>query len=43
MELFLVATGSVIAMLFVFWMVFSNDDFLGDELRQSPFDGDNNA
>lgn len=43
MELFLVATGSVIAMLFVFWMVFSKDDFLGDELRQSPFDGDNNA
>ena len=43
MELFLIATGSVIAMLFVFWMVLSKDDFLGEELRKSPFDGENNA
>ena len=43
MQLFLVATGSVLAMLLVFWMVFSKDDFLGDELRKSPFDGDKNA
>jgi hypothetical protein len=43
MELFLLGTGTVLAMLLIFWMVFSNDDFLGDELRQSPFDGDNNA
>lgn len=40
MDLFLMAGGSVLAMLFVFWMVFSKDDFLGDEIRKSPLDGD---
>jgi hypothetical protein len=40
MELFLMATASVLAMLFVFWMILSKDDFLGDEIRKSPLDGD---
>jgi hypothetical protein len=40
MDLFLMAGGSVLAMLFIFWMVFSKDDFLGDEIRKSPLDGD---
>jgi hypothetical protein len=43
MELFLLATGSVLAMLLVFWMVLSKDDFLGEELRKSPFDGHKDA
>jgi hypothetical protein len=40
MELFLVATGSVLAMLFVFWMIISKDKFLTDELNSSPWEGD---
>lgn len=40
MNLFLIATGSVLVMLFVFWMILSKDDFLGDDLRKSPLDGD---
>jgi hypothetical protein len=40
MQLFLMATASVLAMLFVFWMILSKDDFLGDEIRKSPLDGD---
>jgi hypothetical protein len=40
MELFLVAGGSVLGMLFVFWMILSKDKFLEDELTQSPWDGD---
>lgn len=40
MEFFLMATGSVLAMLFVFWMIISKDKFLDDELNQSPWEGD---
>lgn len=40
MRFFLVATTSVLAMLFIFWMITNKDDFLGDELRKSPLDGD---
>jgi hypothetical protein len=40
MSLFLTAGASVLAMLFIFWMLFSKDDFLGDEIRKSPLDGD---
>ena len=40
MELFLTAAVSVLAMLFVFWMILSKDDFLGDEIRKSPLDGE---
>lgn len=40
MKLFLMASGSVLAMLFIFWMILSKDDFLGDEIRKSPLDGD---
>jgi len=40
MELFLVATGSVLAMLFVFWMIVSKDKFLDDELNSSPWERD---
>lgn len=40
MQLFLMATASVLAMLFVFWMILSKDDFLGDEIRKSSLDGD---
>jgi hypothetical protein len=40
MELFLMAGGSVLAMFFVFWMILSKDDFLADEIRKSPLDGE---
>ena len=40
MTLFLTAGASVLAMLFIFWMLLSKDDFLGDEIRKSPLDGD---
>jgi hypothetical protein len=40
MQLFLTAAVSVLAMLFVFWMILSKDDFLGDEIRKSPLDGE---
>lgn len=40
MELFLLAGGSVLAMLFVFWMILSKDSFLEDELTQSPWKRD---
>lgn len=40
MKLFLTAAVSVLAMLFVFWMILSKDDFLGDEIRKSPLDGE---
>ena len=40
MQLFLTAAISVLAMLFVFWMILSKDDFLGDEIRKSPLDGE---
>ena len=40
MRLFLTATGSVLAMLFIFWMIVSKDKFLSEELNKSPWEGD---
>jgi len=40
MKLFLTATGSVLAMLFIFWMIVSKDKFLSEELNKSPWEGD---
>jgi len=40
MQLFLTAAVSVLAVLFIFWMIVSKDDFLGDEIRKSPLDGE---
>jgi hypothetical protein len=40
MQLFLTATGSVLALLFIFWMIVSKDKFLEEELNESPWEGD---